>query len=156
MTEELTTCRGDTNLAAATGLMWDNDQRVLPVLTPSRKLLGMLWDRDICIALGTRNVRASDLTAIDVIRPGAPTCQAGDSIRHALQLMRDKRSRCLAVAAHDATFEAIVSIDDIVVYAARRSGRPDQAVSSIDTATVLAAIGGRYCPMSIAGFPVAA
>lgn len=156
MKKDLATCRCETNLAKAAAIMWENDQKVLPVLTATGKLLGMLWDRDVCIALGTRNVRASDLTAGDVIGSGIATCEADDSIRHALQLMLDRKSRCLAVAAHDGTFEAIVSIDDIILYAHRGNGRLGQVVSSTETAAVLASINGRDRYTRVASTPAAA
>ena len=55
MTKTVVFCRHETNLAAATALMWDNDCGTLPVVSESGKVIGIITDRDICIALGTRN-----------------------------------------------------------------------------------------------------
>jgi CBS domain-containing protein len=49
MTTDVKCCGLDTNLAAASELMWNNDCGVLPVLE-NGKLAGILTDRDICIA----------------------------------------------------------------------------------------------------------
>jgi CBS domain-containing protein len=61
MAKPTTTCRPKTDLAAASALMWENDCRVLPVLEETGRPVGILTDRDICIALGTRNTRAWEL-----------------------------------------------------------------------------------------------
>jgi CBS domain-containing protein len=113
MTEEVTTCHLDTNLAAASALMWENDRRALPVLTSAGEFAGVLTDRDICIALGTRNVRASELTAGQVVGDGALVCSSSDDIGVALQIMRDAKVRRLPVVNKDRKLEGIISIDDV-------------------------------------------
>jgi CBS domain-containing protein len=115
MTKQFTTCRLDTNLAAATALMWENDCCELPVLAETGGLAGVLTDRDICIALGTRNVRASELTARDVIEPDPLICTATDDIRSAIQTMREAKIRQLAVVNEQGVLEGIVSLDRIVL-----------------------------------------
>jgi CBS-domain-containing membrane protein len=67
-TGAVTECLPDTDLAAATALMWANDCGVLPVFTEAGELAGIVTDRDICIALVARNRRPSELTAGDVLR----------------------------------------------------------------------------------------
>lgn len=113
MTEEVTTCHLDTNLAAASALMWENDRRALPVLTSAGEFAGILTDRDICIALGTRNVRASELTAGQVVGGGAAVCSSSDDIGVALQIMRDAKLRRLPVVEADRRLVGIVSIGDV-------------------------------------------
>ena len=58
MTAEPRTCFLDTNLAAAAALMLDGDCGILPVVEDG-KLTGVVTDRDMFIALATRNTRAS-------------------------------------------------------------------------------------------------
>jgi CBS domain-containing protein len=81
-------CRPDTNLADAAALMWDNKCGVLPVVGESGELSGIVTDRDICIALGTRNIRPSDLYIRDVIKNHTLVFASSDDIRSALQEMR--------------------------------------------------------------------
>lgn len=116
MTKMTTTCRQDTNLAAVTALMWENDCSAVPVLAETGELAAILTDRDICIALGTRNVRASDLTARDVfeLRP-AVSVSPGDDIRSVLETMHEERTRRLPVVDEEGRLEGLVSIDDIVL-----------------------------------------
>jgi CBS domain-containing protein len=48
-------CQPETNLGAATELMWNGNCGFLPVLGNDGNVFGVVTDRDICIALGTRN-----------------------------------------------------------------------------------------------------
>ena len=57
-------CGPETNLAAVTELMWTHDCGALPVVGEGR-VLGMITDRDVAIALGTRDVAAREITAIE-------------------------------------------------------------------------------------------
>jgi CBS domain-containing protein len=115
MTAEVTTCHLNTNLATATALMWEHDCSALPVLNDTGELAGVMTDRDICIALGTRNVRASELSAGQVVSGLAIVCKATDDILVALQKMRAAKLRCLPVVSPDGILEGIVSIDDFVL-----------------------------------------
>ena len=114
MTKQVTTCRTYTNLAAASALMWDNDCGALPALTDSGELAGVLTDRDICIALGTRNARASDLTVRDVVEASPLSCQSNDDILTTLLIMQQAKLRFLPVVNDAGVLEGVLSIDDIV------------------------------------------
>ena len=95
MTQQITICRTETNLAAATALMWDNNCGALLALTDSGELAGIVTDRDICIALGTRNARASELTVRDVVGTSSLTCQSSDDILTALLIMQQAKLKFL-------------------------------------------------------------
>ena len=114
MTKQITICRTETNLASASALMWDNNCGALPVLTDNGELAGVLTDRDICIALGTRNARASDLTVRDVVAASPLSCQSSDDILTALLMMQQAKLRFLSVVNDAGVLEGMLSIDDIV------------------------------------------
>ena len=61
--------RPEDNLARAVELLWEADCGVLPIVDDTGRVAGILTDRDICIALGTRNARASDVLIASVMRP---------------------------------------------------------------------------------------
>lgn len=48
-------CQPETNLVSATELMWNANCGFLPVEGADGKTVGVVTDRDICVALGTRN-----------------------------------------------------------------------------------------------------
>ena len=58
MVQDVRSCHPDNNLAQVAEIMWKGGCGALPVVDESGRLLSMITDRDICIALGTRNLRA--------------------------------------------------------------------------------------------------
>ena len=48
-------CGTDTNLGAAIEILWDRNCGILPVVDANQKVVGVVTDRDLCVALGTRN-----------------------------------------------------------------------------------------------------
>ena len=140
MTTQVATCRPETNLAEATALMWDNDCGILPVVGETGGLAGIVTDRDICVALGTKNIRASDLCVRDVVKDQPVVCKSSDDIQTALQTMREGKIRRLPVVNDDALLVGIVSIDDVVLKTQHGDGKMGSLVSYGDVVTTLQAI----------------
>jgi CBS domain-containing protein len=139
MTSPVATCLPETNLAQAAALMWEHDCGVLPVLAVTGELVGVVTDRDICIALGTRNIPSSDLSVRDVIQDRTLICKSSDDIHVALQTMRGGKVRRLPVVNDDGHLQGIVSIDDVVLLA-DSDGKMGSAISYADVVTTLRGI----------------
>ena len=122
MTKPVIFCRPDTNLAQATALMWDNDCGALPVVSKSGRVTGMITDRDICVALGTRNRRASELTVRDVTSGQVRACRPDDEILTALKAMCEGRIRRLPVVNSAGGLEGMMCLDEIVLRAQHCDG----------------------------------
>jgi CBS domain-containing protein len=110
-------CYPKTNLAEATALMWQHNCGSLPVLDHDGRVTGILTDRDICIALGTRNQRASEVLVDQVMTGRHITCYPESDVHEALRSMEDHRVHRLPVVDHEGHLKAIISIDDIVLNA---------------------------------------
>jgi CBS domain-containing protein len=121
MTKDPKWCGPDTNLAAAVELMWKNDCGVLPVVDHGR-LAGIITDRDICIALGTRNRPASELTVKEVATREVHTCSPGDGVQTAMATMKRGRVHRLPVVDQQGNLEGIVSLNDLELAAQRNYG----------------------------------
>jgi CBS domain-containing protein len=106
--------RPGDNLARAVELLWAADCGVLPIVDDTGRVAGILTDRDICIALGTRNARASDVPIASVMRPTVYTCEPGDDVLAALALMSDRRVRRLPVV-EGGRLVGVVSLSDAVL-----------------------------------------
>jgi CBS domain-containing protein len=63
-----------------------------PVVDSSRVMLGIITDRDIYVALGTRDLRHSELGAEKVMSHEVATGRAVDEIHAALKIMRTRES----------------------------------------------------------------
>jgi CBS domain-containing protein len=110
-------CRPDDNVAQAVAIMWNAGCGALPVLDPSDRLCGMITDRDIAIALGTRNLRAADVRVADVAPPRYFGCRAGDDIHTALRTMTAQEVRRLPVVDEKGHLAGMLSIDAIILHA---------------------------------------
>ena len=94
MTDTPCYCLPKTNLGSAIELMWNANCGCLPVLSADGKVSGVVTDRDICVALGTRNRVASDVTVGEVMSDKLYSCAPEDEIHLALQTFRPEFWTC--------------------------------------------------------------
>lgn len=140
MTKQVATCGPETRLTEAAALMWDNDCGILPVLSQSGELQGVVTDRDICIALGTRNIRPSDFSVHDLVREHPLVCRPSDDIQVALRTMREGKVRRLPVVNEQARVEGILSMDDVVLHTENGHGAKPSPISCREVVSTLKAI----------------
>ena len=140
MTTELRTCSPDTNLAAAAALLLDGDCGILPVVDQG-KLIGVVTDRDMYIALATRNSRPSELTVNDVRQGPVYTCGPDEDLIDALATMKQHGVRRLPVEGFGGTVMGIVSMNDILL-----ASGPKKAIRDGDVADVFRAICAHHHP----------
>jgi CBS domain-containing protein len=130
MTSDVKCCSPDTNLAAAAKIMWEGDCGSVPVVDDRGKVVGMITDRDICIAAATRPRTEGEIPVRDVISTTLHTCAPGDDVRSAMKTMKARQVRRLPVVGQDGRLNGIVTIHDIAVQAnpEKGSGIPPQEV----------------------------
>lgn len=127
MTTDVKTCTPDTTVAEATHLMWDGDCGFLPVVDDG-ELVGVVTDRDLYIALGTKNERASVLKVGAVATTKLATCVAEDDVNAALATMKQARVRRLPVVGYGESVLGILSVNDIILAAGTDRGVSNKAV----------------------------
>ena len=112
-------CTPDTNLAIVVEIFWEQGCGALPIVENGRAI-GMITDRDISIALGTRNAKAGETFVRDVALPKVFFCLPQDDIHSALQTMRAQQVRRLPVVDNDGALAGILSLDDVVLFAGEK------------------------------------
>jgi CBS domain-containing protein len=127
MKKDVDSCGRNTDLAAAAMIMWRKDCGVVPVVGNEGEAVGMITDRDICMAVATRHLRPEEIAVSEVMSDKVYKVRPGDDIRAALEAMRSERVRRLPVVSPDGVLQGIISINDIVLAAGRSTGgkRPD-------------------------------
>jgi len=105
------------NLGRAAELMWKGNCGFLPVVDAEEKVCGVLTDRDICIALATRNQTAGEVRVEEVAQRKVYACNPEDEIHVALQTMKDGHVRRLPVVDFRGNLAGVVSMDDILLHA---------------------------------------
>jgi CBS domain-containing protein len=110
-------CYPYQDLGMVTEIMWKAGCGALPVVDESGSVWSMITDRDVAIALGTRNVRASDILVSEVAIPRYFACEPDDDIHSALKTMAAQEVRRLPVVDELGRLAGILSIDDIILHA---------------------------------------
>ena len=121
MVKDAKFCSPKLNLAAVAEVLWKQGCGTLPVVENGR-VLGMITDRDICIALGTRNAKAAETLVKDVTLPKLFYCAPEDDIHTALRTMAAQKVRRLPVIDSEGVLEGILCLDDIVLFAEEKAG----------------------------------
>ncbi len=142
MTRSVASCRLETNLAAAGALMWESDCGILPVTDERGRVVSVLTDRDACIALTTRDQRASAVTVGDVVRERAHTCSPEDDIHSVLTIMKNRKIRRVPAVDRTGRLAGIVSLNDIVLHAGKGTARKPPDISYDELVETLRAVCG--------------
>jgi CBS domain-containing protein len=135
MTAEVETCGPASDLANAATIMWKRDCGSVPVVDDDRRVVGMITDRDICMAVSTRNKLASAIKVSEVISGKVYACAPDDDVKNALETMQSAQLRRLPVVDNDGTLRGVLSINDVVLHSGK--GRSKKHVSHRDVMATL-------------------
>jgi predicted transcriptional regulator len=106
-------------------------------------VVGLITDRDICIAVATRHRLASEILVSEVISGRVHTCAPQHRIQDVLQSMREAKVRRLPVISDDGKLQGVVSISDIMLHAEEAQGKQMPKLSQQDAIVTLKAVCGR-------------
>jgi CBS domain-containing protein len=141
MTQDVRTCRPDETLEAAARSMWEGDCGCLPVTDGSLRVVGMLTDRDICMAAWTRGKTLGEIRVADAMAKQVRACNPDDSLTEAQAIMAEVRVRRLPVVDADERLVGLLSLADLAREAARtRESRRARPAIEREVAGTLAAI----------------
>jgi CBS domain-containing protein len=132
MVESPKCCEPGLDCAAAIELLWSGGCGALPVVNAEKKVVGMVTDRDICVALGTRDLRPSELQVKELMTSDVATCRADDDIHDALETMRSRKIRRLPVVDGEGRLEGMLCVTDMIVNARRDDGtKPELSYENV-------------------------
>ena len=133
MNRDVHTCRPETNLAMAAMQMWEGGFGVLPVLADGGKVVGMITDRDICMAAATKHRDPATIRVEEVVTGEVYGCSPDTDIHEALKIMQQRQVRRLPIInAEDGKLAGILSLNDIALKAQAdgKAELTDQAVEN--------------------------
>ena len=114
MRRDVQTCRPETDLSTVAMQMRQADCGVLPVVASSGEVLGMITDRDICMAAAIKHCDVASIRVSEVISGNVYACSPDAEIDTACSIMRQKRVRRLpVVTAEEGKLVGILSINDL-------------------------------------------
>lgn len=136
MVEEVKFCSPSDTLNGAAQIMWENDCGCVPVIDEGSRVIGVLTDRDICMAAYTQGATPSGIPVSSAMSRELFACRPSDDLSSAQQIMREHRVRRLPVTDAEAKLIGIVSLTDI----ARAMGRIHSGIGKAKVADILVAV----------------
>jgi CBS domain-containing protein len=112
------TCSPSDSLETAARIMWDNDCGCVPVSDFAGHLVGMITDRDICMAAYLQGGTLRTMYVGSAMSREAFTCRPENTIAECQEIMRAHQVRRLPVIDGDGQLVGIVSLNDLVRAAA--------------------------------------
>ena len=139
MTKNPRTVTPETSVREAARLMKDEDVGVVPVVDAggSRKLVGMLTDRDIALRVVADGKDAATCRVQDVMSSNPRTAKASDDVNDVMSLMGTEQVRRIPVVDDRGELVGIVAQADVV-----REAKDDRSAER--TIAKISEPGGRH------------
>ena len=122
MTSPAHSCTADTSLAAAAIVMRDYKCGALPVLDEQGHPIGILTDRDVCMAVARKNRFPAAISVHEVMTPGPLTCLPETDLTEVVDLLAGHHVRRLPVVDVEGRLVGIVSLSDVAAVAGEKRG----------------------------------
>jgi CBS domain-containing protein len=114
MTPEVKACTIHDSLNGAARIMWDHDCGCAPVVDAHGKLVGIVTDRDICMATYTQGVPLEAIPVERAMSRKVISCARGDDLDTAHGLMRKYEIHRIPVVDSRGRLAGILSLSDVI------------------------------------------
>jgi CBS domain-containing protein len=138
MTRGPRSVRTTDRLDAAARVLWEQDCGIVPVVDAANVLVGVVTDRDLCMASYTQGRPLDEIAVVGPMARQLRTCRPDDSIATVLSAMQQAQVHRLPVVDARGVLLGIVSINDIVRVAHNRPAALD-AASIVKTLALIGA-----------------
>jgi CBS domain-containing protein len=146
MTRNVKSCRADDNLQRAAEIMWEVNCGAVPVVDPDRRVIGVITDRDVCMAAYTQGRHLAHIPVSSAMAKQVYCVRESDDLEAAEALMARVRVRRLPVLNADGRLAGILSMNDLARHAHAPASRRGDGLRSDHIIRTLAAI----CEPSVA------
>ncbi len=141
MSKDVRSCRAEDSLAVAARLMWEHDCGCAPIVDQDGALVGMVTDRDICMAAYTQSRAISEIPISAVMARALYTVSRLDTLPTAEAIMQERQIRRLPVVDARGRLVGILSLNDLARAVDPLHARPRSGLSADAVELTLAAIG---------------
>ena len=140
MIRHVYTCSPDDSLEQAARQMWDHDCGCVPVVDSENRVIGMITDRDIAMSAYLQGKVLAQIPVEAVMAKCVHSCRASESIESAQERMRNYQLRRLPVTDSLGFLIGMISINDLVLEAARSQATRRPQLRVVDVAETLARV----------------
>lgn len=113
MSPTVVTCGPKDTESRAAQLMWENDCGVVPVVDHSKRVLGVVTDRDLCMGAYTSGSRLAEMEVRDSMSEIVVCCSPKNSLEQALDAMSQERVHRVPVVDAGQQLVGILSMNDV-------------------------------------------
>lgn len=132
MTQNVGFCQIKDTLSNAAEIMRQHDCGIVPVVDENEKVVGMITDRDICLAVADADSKISQIKVEKLMTPKIISCSADDKIEDALKKMRKKQIKRLVVTGKDGKLIGILSVTDVLISVRKDKKLKKQVYSTLE------------------------
>jgi len=140
MSRSIEICHSGDNLAVAAAKMWDHDVGCLPVIGDDDRMIGMITDRDICMAGYIQGRQLIRIPVTVAMSKEIYSCRPEDALIEAEETMRSHQVRRLPVVDGTGAVVGIISLNDLAREADRQAGRRGRELTGQEVTATLAAV----------------
>jgi CBS domain-containing protein len=133
MSHPLITAPASSTVDVVARLMWEFDCGIVPIVGDDGRLVGVITDRDICMAAYTQGKPLSEIAVSSAMATEIVACHSADAIESAERLMRESRIRRIPVLDQEDRPVGLISMNDIARLAAhaKKSGFNRELVETL-------------------------
>ena len=110
MTESVLSCGRNETIQSVANHMSKSNIGFVPVVDEQRRVIGIITDRDVALAVGRTSKPVERLTAADVMNVGVHTIGLEERVDKALELMRKKMVGRLPVVDSQERLKGVISL----------------------------------------------
>jgi CBS domain-containing protein len=143
MTSNVASCKMDHSLACSARIMWERDCGCVPIVDGDDRVVGMITDRDICMAALTRGEALGEIPVHVAATKSVTTVTVDAAIEVAEALMQERQVRRVPVVDRNGRLKGILSMNDIARRVQPTTSRPN-GLSGDLVAQTLAAISAPH------------
>jgi CBS domain-containing protein len=152
MTRDVRTCRPGDPVNAAAQIMWERDCGCVPVVEQEdggARVVGLITDRDICMAAYIQGRPLSDITVESAMARAVRCCRFTDPIGTALKILEQNQLHRLPVLDENNYLIGMLSLADTARAAARGHGRAAKGLTDEQIGEVIEAISAPRAPHQV-------
>jgi len=140
MSKPAIVCRRSDSVNTAARIMWERDVGALPVVDETNAVIGVITDRDICMAAYTKGRRLADISIAEVCKGEIFSVGPRETIQNAETIMRQHQVRRLPVIDEHRHVLGMLSLNDIAREGQVERTQKSQEIGSDEVLQTLAAI----------------
>ena len=137
MTKDPVFCQPGDSLTTVANIMKQKDVGSVPVVESggSRRLVGIITDRDIVVKAIAEGRSAEAATVKDAMTPNPVSCREEDDVDHALKLMKERQVRRMPIVDSAGLLTGIIAQADVATRVNKdsKTGELVEAISETGT-----------------------